>query len=71
MLYKTTLERLAGNNHSSLLKPYVSYEENEELWIQPLISNFYYKKNIFLLYKTTYFYEEVNSTEPVAYWAYS
>ncbi len=37
MLYKTKLERLATYNHSSLLEPFVSYEE-KEVWILPQTS---------------------------------
>jgi hypothetical protein len=36
VLYTTKLERLGGYKHSSLLDLFVSYEENEVLWIQPL-----------------------------------
>ncbi len=35
VLHNTRLERLAKHKHSSFLGPFVSYEENEVLWIQP------------------------------------
>jgi len=35
VLHYTRLRRLAGDKHSSLLDPFVSYEENEVLWIWP------------------------------------
>ncbi len=34
LLHYTKLERVAKNKHSSLLEPFVSYEENEVLWIR-------------------------------------
>ncbi len=36
MLQFTRLEKLSIYKHSSLLGPFVSYKENEELWIQAL-----------------------------------
>ncbi len=36
MLYYTRLEMVDRDNHSSLLVPFVSYEENEVLWMWPL-----------------------------------
>ncbi len=35
MLHYIRLSRFAYNKHSSLLDQFVSYEENEVLWIQP------------------------------------
>jgi hypothetical protein len=35
-LYFTRLERLSNDEHSSLLVAFISYEENDVLWIQPL-----------------------------------
>ncbi len=37
ILHYATLERLARNKQSSLLSPFVSYEENEVLWISTII----------------------------------
>ncbi len=34
MLHYARLERLVTDKHSSLMDPYVSYEENEVLWIR-------------------------------------
>ena len=39
VLLYTRLERLATDKHSSLLDPFVSYEENEVLWIRPLFES--------------------------------
>ncbi len=32
---KTRLEKLARDKHSSLLGPFIGYEENELLWVRP------------------------------------
>jgi len=37
VLHNTRLERLARDKHFSLFYPFVSYEENEALWIRPLV----------------------------------
>jgi hypothetical protein len=35
-MHNTRLERLARDKHPNLLGPFVSYEENEVVYIQPL-----------------------------------
>jgi hypothetical protein len=35
VLHYAMLERFTTRKHSSLMDPFVSYEENEVLWIQP------------------------------------
>jgi hypothetical protein len=47
VLHYTRLERLARDKHSSLLGPFVSYEENEVLWIWLQVS--YSQHFIFLV----------------------
>jgi hypothetical protein len=39
VLHFTRIERLAKDNHDSLMGPFVSYKENELLWIWPLGSH--------------------------------
>jgi hypothetical protein len=41
MLHYTRLERLASDKYSSLLGPFVRYEENKVLRLWPLNSKFY------------------------------
>ncbi len=43
VIYFTRLESLTRTQHSSLLEPVVSYEENQVLWIWPLFKFFPYK----------------------------
>ncbi len=40
VLNYTRLERLAKNKHSNIYDLFVSYEENEVLWIKPHIVHF-------------------------------
>jgi hypothetical protein len=47
------MERIANDKHSSLLGLFVSYEENEALWIRPLGA---YSQN-FILFVTYVTYE--------------
>ncbi len=41
LLHTVKLERLDKDKHSSLLGPFLSYEENEVLWIQTLVPTLY------------------------------
>ncbi len=50
MSHYTTLHRLAGDKHSSLLGPTAIYDENEAFLIQPLLfraGELFLKRNIF------------------------
>ncbi len=51
VLHNVKLERLTRDNHSSLLGSFLSYEENEVLWIQTLGT---YSKHLifFVIYKS-------------------
>jgi len=40
VLHYIRLERFAAGKHSSLLDQFVSYEENEVLWIRPQIHKY-------------------------------
>jgi hypothetical protein len=55
------LETLASDKYSSLLGPFLTYEENEELWIRNLclaLLKFYYRKGMlkFAAYVTIIIY---------------
>ncbi len=42
-------EWLVSDKHSSLLGPFLTYEENEVLWIQPLVTYELAQKSIVIL----------------------
>ncbi len=45
ILHYSKLERLVSDKNSSLLRPFISYEENELLWIQPQ-GPYYFLRNL-------------------------
>jgi hypothetical protein len=48
VLLYTRLERLANKKHSSILCPFIGYEENKVMWIRPLLLNFSTQSLIFV-----------------------
>jgi len=63
VLHKTTLEKLDSNKHSNLFGLFISYIENEVLWIQsqrPYSQNF----NFFVTYESAQQARVLHKTTP-------